>query len=381
MVAGSQEQGTHVTRLLYLANAASVHTRKWVNYFAEAGHEVHLVTWHKPGTPSGIAHPVRMHRVVCPPHFVMRYGTLLEVRRIVRTVRPDLVHAHYLSHFGLVGGLLARTSGFHPLVLTAWGSDVMSQSEGSRGRLVSSALRQADCVTCDSPHMVPRLVSLGASSDAVHIINFGVDTERFRPQTPQRDIKGELDLRYAAVVISLRSLRPVYDVATLIRAAPAVLRAVPQAVFLVAGRGEEEANLRSLATSLGVAGHVRFLGMVANEALPDYLNSADVYVSTSLSDAGIAASTAEAMACGLPAVVTDFGDNGSWVKDGETGYLFPCGDSDRLAERLIQLLGDSSLRERLGANGRREIVQRNSYQGEMKKMESIYFDLIERCRR
>jgi glycosyltransferase involved in cell wall biosynthesis len=76
--------------------------------------------------------------------------------------------------------------------------------------------------------------------------------------------------------------------------------------------------------------------------------------------------------------VTDFGDNGSWVKDGETGYLFPCGDADSLADHLIHLLGDVGLRERLGANGRQEIVKRNSYRGEMKKMESIYADLVER---
>lgn len=368
-------------RLLYLANAASVHTRKWVNYFADEGHEVHLVTWHKPDATSGFASTVRIHRVICPPHYLMRYGTLMEVRRIAGAVRPDLVHAHYLSHFGAVGGLLARTSGFHPLVLTAWGSDILTGSAGSARRLVSSAVRLADCVTCDSPHMVARLVALGASPDIVRIINFGVDTERFRPKAPERDIRHALNLGDAPVVISLRSLRPAYDVATLIGAAPAVLRAIPQTVFLVAGGGEEQANLRSLAASLGVADHVRFLGMLANETLPDYLNSVDVYVSTSLSDAGISASTAEAMACELPVVVTDYGDNGSWVRNGETGYLFPCGDSDSLAERLIHLLGDASLRARLGANGRREIVERNSYRGEMKKMESIYFNLIESYRR
>ena len=368
-------------RLLYLANAASAHTRKWVNFFAEAGHEVHLVTWHKPDAASAFAPSVRIHRVICPPHCVMRYGTLMEVRRIAGAVRPDLVHAHYLSHFGAVGGLFSSTTGFHPLVLTAWGSDVMVHSAGSARRLISSALRQADCVTCDSPHMVPRLVSLGASPDAVRIINFGVDTERFRPQAPQRDIRHELNLGDAPVVISLRNLRPVYDVATLIRAVPLVLESFPEAIFLIAGDGDERETLKALAVSLGVAEHVRFLGMVASEALPDHMNSADVYVSTSLSDAGISASTAEAMACGLPAVVTDFGDNGSWVKDSETGYLFPCGDSNRLAERLIQLLGDATLRERLGTSGRREIVERNSYRGEMKKMESMYMDLIEKCGR
>lgn len=368
-------------RLLYLANAASIHTRKWVNYFAQAGHEVHLVTWRKPSTPSGLAAPVRLHRVVCPPHYAMRYGTLLEVMGVVRGVHPDLVHAHYLSHFGIVGGLLTRATRFHPLVLTAWGSDVLIEGNGLNRSLIASAVRSADCVTCDSPHMVPHLLSLGARPDAVSVINFGVDTELFCPRAPERDIRAELSLGAAPAVISLRGLRPLYDVATLIRAIPAVLSAVPESVFVIAGDGEERTALEALAESLGLTRHVRFVGMVPNVSLPDYLNSADVYVSTSRSDAGIAASTAEAMACGLPAVVTDFGDNGNWVRNAETGFLFPCGDDKTLAEHLILLLRDAGLRKTLGANGRREIVERNSYQGEMKKIEHIYLDLIERCRR
>ena len=365
-------------RLLYLANASSVHTRKWVNYFAEAGHEVHLVTWHKPGAGFSLVPAVRIHRVVCPPYYVMRHGTLLEVRRITRTIKPDLVHAHYLSHFGVVGGLLTRTSGFHPLVLTAWGSDVLIEGAERKAGLVGAALRQADCVTCDSPHMVARLVCIGAPPEVVRIVNFGVDTDKFRQQAAQHDMRTELHLHDGPVVISLRSLRPVYDVATLIRAIPAVVHAVPGVTFVIAGDGEERASLEALAESLGVVERLRFLGMVANEALPDYLNCSDVYVSTSRSDAGIAASTAEAMACGLPAVVTDFGDNGSWVKDDETGYVFSRGDHKALAERLILLLGDAELRQRLGAAGRRTIVERNSYRSEMKKMEEVYLDLIER---
>ena len=310
----------------------------------------------------------------------MRYGALLEVMRIARQIRPDLVHAHYLAHFGIVGGLLTRVTGFHPLVLTAWGSDVLLQSTGRRRALVGSALRQADCVTCDSPHMVPHLVELGAAPESVAIINFGVDTERFRPRMPERDIRVELGMGDAPTVISLRSLRSVYDVETVIRAVPAVLKTVPDALFVIASEGSERTKLETLSESLGVAWRVRFVGALPHEVLPDWLNSADVYVSTSRSDAGIAASTAEAMACGLPAVVTDFGDNGSWVKNGETGYLFPCGDYHALAERLILLLGDVELRQRLGDEGRRIITERNSYQGEMKKMENIYLELIERCR-
>jgi len=368
-------------RLLYLANAASVHTKKWVNYFAGPEHEVHLATWRAPGGRSWFPDTVRVHRLMCPPHHALRYGALLEVIRIVREVRPDLVHAHYLSHFGIVCGLLTRFTGFHPVMLTAWGSDVLVHSVGRRRALVTSALAQADRVTCDSPHMVRRLVSLGARLETVSIINFGVDTRLFSPRRTGCDARMRLGLGEGRVVVSLRNLKPAYDVATLIRAVPAVLAAVPETVFIVAGEGPERASLEVLARSLGVARRVRFVGTLAHEMLPDWLNSADVCVSTSSSDAGIAASTAEAMACGLPAIVTDYGDNGDWVRDGETGYLFPCGDSAALAKSIVLLLGDEPGRRRLGANARREIERRDNYQTEMTKVERMYMGLIERSGR
>ncbi len=330
--------------------------------------------------PPEWAGTVQVHRLMCPPHHVLRYGALLEVMRVARLIRPDLVHAHYLSHFGIVGGLLTQLAGYHPLVLTAWGSDVLLHSTGRRRSLVGDALRQADCITCDSPHMIPHLVELGANPESIRIINFGVDTKRFTPRMLGRTTRRERGTGDRPTVVSLRNLRPVYDVATLVRAVPTVLKAVPDAQFLIVGEGSERKRLEALVESLGLAPNVLFAGAVAHEMLPDILNGADVYVSTSRSDAGIAASTAEAMACGLPAVVTDFGDNGSWVRNGETGYLFPCGDHHALSERLIPLLRDVELRQRLGLEGRRTIVERNSYQGEMNKMERIYLELIERCK-
>jgi len=98
----------------------------------------------------------------------------------------------------------------------------------------------------------------------------------------------------------------------------------------------------------------------------------DVYVSTSLSDAGIAASTAEAMACGLPVVITDSGENARWIEPGRNGFLVPLSEPGALAEKLLRLIDDPELRSRLGAAGRATIQERNDYQVEMAKMETLY---------
>ena len=244
--------------------------------------------------------------------------------------------------------------------------------------MVSHALRRADCVTCDAEHMVAELVALSAREDRVSVINFGVDTDLFRPGSGDDSLRQTIGLADGPVVVSLRSLTALYDVRTLMRVVPLVVEKVPGAMFVVAGDGEERPRLKKLFSSLGVVEHVRFIGQIPNKELPRYLNLSDVYVSTALSDAGLAASTAEAMACGLPAVVTHFGDNGEWVQDGVNGYLFPPGDAEALASRLVDLLCDTGKRRRFGDAGRKVIVERNNYEVQMGKMERIYVELIER---
>jgi glycosyltransferase involved in cell wall biosynthesis len=104
----------------------------------------------------------------------------------------------------------------------------------------------------------------------------------------------------------------------------------------------------------------------------------DVYVSTSLSDAGIAASTAEAMACGLPVIVTDVADNRDWVEDGDNGFVIPVKSPKLLAEKIIYLLKNENIRKKFGKSGRKIIEERNNYYKEMEKMENIYEKLMER---
>jgi glycosyltransferase involved in cell wall biosynthesis len=178
------------------------------------------------------------------------------------------------------------------------------------------------------------------------------------------------------VVISLRSLEPVYDLETLIKAVPTVVKKLPQAIFLIAGEGSQREYLESLANNLGIFNNVKFTGSIPNSQLPDYLTTADVYVSTSLSDAGLSASTAEAMACGLPVVITDSGENRRWVKDGEGGFLIPVRDPESLADRILYLLGNEKTRSRFGERNREIIMERNNYLKEMKRMEGLYKKVI-----
>jgi glycosyltransferase involved in cell wall biosynthesis len=126
---------------------------------------------------------------------------------------------------------------------------------------------------------------------------------------------------------------------------------------------------------LNVLDFVKFAGRIGENDMPVYLASSDVYVSTSLSESGLAASTAEAMACGLPVINTDTGDIGRWLTQGEGGFIIPPGDAGSLAEKVISVLTDDGMREKAGQVNRRVIVERLNYFTEMAAMETIYIDL------
>jgi len=117
-------------------------------------------------------------------------------------------------------------------------------------------------------------------------------------------------------------------------------------------------------------------GFVDKEELPSLLSSSDIYVSTSLSDAGIAASTAEAMSCEIPVIISDSAENDKWINNNVNGFLFSTKNSEQLAEILIKLIKDHELRIKVGKEGRNIIIKKNDYENEMKKVNDLYLKLV-----
>lgn len=358
-------------KICYIANGESVHTRKWVKYFADRGYDVHLVTFDKTEEIQGVK--IRKLRYFSRFAYPIR---ILNVMKAVNDVDAHVLHAHFVSHYGVYAAL----TGFKPLVVSAWGSDVLIEPKRSiiKKYLVKYVLKRADLITCDAEHMKEALKQLGAAPEKIRLIYFGVDTRKFSPREKSEDLKARLAIYDSPAVISLRNLEPLYDVKSLIEAIPLVLEKIPETKFVIAGGGSEERALKNLAVSLGVSNSVRFMGFVPNDELPKYLTSMDVYVSTSLSDAGIAASTAEAMACGLPMIITDVADNRKWVQDGVNGFVIPVRDPKLLAEKIVYLLKNENVRKGFGAMNRKIVEERNDYYKEMAKMADIYEKLVER---
>lgn len=363
-------------KICFLADAKATHIKRWSEYFANKGHEVHLLTLNPDvllNYTNVILHLIRK-KPKRAPTLISRLTNLLpfviRIKRLINEIKPDILHAHSVGGYGWLGIL----TGFHPLLITPWGNDVLIDIEKSKIErfLTKIALQRADLVHCDGENIREVLVKLGVAPEKIEYICFGVDTIKFSPQLRDEALRNRLFSPDVKIVISTRFLTQVHDVGTLIKAIPTVKKEVPEARFIIIGDGPESEYLIGLCKSLDIIDIVKFTGRILESDLPAYMASADVYVSTSLSESGLAASTAEAMACGLAVINTDTGDIGKWIKNGEGGFIIPVRDPIALAQRAIYLLRNEEARKKFGEVSRSVIEERNNYFKEMAKMEEIY---------
>jgi glycosyltransferase involved in cell wall biosynthesis len=149
----------------------------------------------------------------------------------------------------------------------------------------------------------------------------------------------------------------------LIEAMPQILERHPDANLCVAGDGQELNVIKKLADNLGVADRIKFLGALANKALPKLFQTADVVVFPSIIAAngdreGFGLVLVEALGCECAAVVTDLPAMRDIVRDRKTALIVPQQNSQQIADKVIQLLDNHSLRKSIGKEGRRYVVQR-----------------------
>ena len=344
---------------------------KWAKYFALKKYDVHVISF--VGDESYVCGTgIHLHvvNVSTPVQLALALGA---IRKLVRQIKPDIIHGHYIGLYGLAAALC----GFSPVILTAWGSDILIAPQNLFKRcFVRYSLGKAECVTCDAEHMKSAMIKLGVPERKIKIIMFGVDTQKFSPGPRNTELLFKLGLsEQAFIVVSLRSFYPIYDIPTLIRAAAEIVKENPSTRVVLVGGGPQEADLRKLVSDLSIEKNVVFAGKVPYDDIPDYVRLGHVYVSTSLSDGGLASSTAEAMASGVLAVVSDNLDNRLWIDDGRNGLLFKPGDYYSLAEKILEYNNNRASAVTCAAAGRETIVERDDYFNEMAKMEAVYLQI------
>jgi glycosyltransferase involved in cell wall biosynthesis len=183
----------------------------------------------------------------------------------------------------------------------------------------------------------------------IKVIHNGIDVARLNPKVDKSAKRRELGLSQTCRILGTAArLNSIKNIPMMLRTLKLVLEQVPDTCLVIAGQGEEEVRLKDLANELGISDRVKFIGLRFD--LPEVYQLFDVFLLTSFSE-GISVTLLEAMASGVPAVVTDVGGNREVVVNGETGYLVSVDDDTQMAEKVINILGNSKGWKQIAQNG------------------------------
>jgi glycosyltransferase involved in cell wall biosynthesis len=360
-------------RLCFIADSRSLHTARWIRFFSERGHTVALVSSHPPlyGLQVDSYYPLST-RSRAPATRIVK--NVLEVRKAIRDFKPDVLHAHYINESGWLGGL----SGFHPFVLTAWGSDIYQAPFQSRlARVLSPwAVRTADFVTADSHDQVERLRTMGASVESSAMVTWGVDLAEFTGRTGSvwREKHGIDHRRF--VVLSPREWIPNSNIEAVVRAFALARQGHPEMllalkVFRRGTPAEMQAKVAALIQSLGIGDSTLVIDEEPEEILPEMYAAAGVTVSVCFSD-GTPVSVLEAMASESAPIVSRLPSLGEWIEEGRSGFLVPPADCELLARRIGQLADNESLRRGIGQSARVVIAAKGDREVNLGRVEQEY---------
>jgi glycosyltransferase involved in cell wall biosynthesis len=363
--------------LAFFGDPNSVHVRRWLGFFSDRGHRVTLILPADKVVDPGMPPAIVIERL--PPFAsgrVRLMGALATRRALARQLRrldPDVLHAHYVTG----NAWRAWLSGFHPYVVTVWGSDVLGIGRQSRRRRLYArlALHAADIVTGGSADLVRAAAAAGARPERTRYIHFGVDTDRFSPGPDPTALRARLGLEGRRVLLSNRLLAPLYRQGVVVQ----VLAQLPPDVVAVMtayrSQPDEVARIRELAGGVGVADRLRIVDALEEAELPDLYRLADVIVSIPASDGG-PITVAEALAVGRPIVATNLPSLREWLTELDPEALVPVDDVAATAAAVKTLLSRSpGERQELAARGRAAVMERADWRTNMERMEAIYREL------
>ena len=332
---------------------------------AKKGHEIDVFT-----TSVNSKDSVEKHENIT----IYRYGTNFRVltsnisfRMLIKPIKYDvnIAHEHFDIPHGLFAGLRYAKKKNVPLVVTYHGDWVESYGGVIRKMgvafhnkyLVDKLLSYADVIISPSEYYITGSRFLRKYRDKIVVIPNGINLEGFNVRYSKKECREKLGLPLGKkILLYFGYLSPYKGPDVLVKAMTKIIKDVPDAELVFAGKGVMREELEMLSKDLGIEKNVKFAGFVEERLKPLYYKAADVFcLPSTMSTESFGIVNLEAMACGVPIVASKIGGVPDVVKDGENGLLAPPKDSDALADAIIYLLENDEVREKMGKSGREKV--------------------------
>lgn len=371
-------------RILYFTRDYTPHDYRFLTSLAESGQEVlFLRLERRKRQVEDRPLPPEVEQIVWrggqqPFSWRSLPAMVLALRRVLRQYQPDVIHAGPVQSCAFLTAL----AGGRPLVTMSWGSDLLvdaHQNPWMKG-ITRFTLRRSDILVGDCQAVQRAAEGFGFSGERVVLFPWGVDVEKFSPAGSDNGLRERLGWKDAFVILSLRSWEPIYGVDCVVRAFAQAAEVEPRLRLLLLGNGSLAGKIQSMIYEHHLYERVYLGGQVSQRELPRYYRAADLYVSASHSD-GSSVSLLEAMASGLPVLVSDIAGNREWIEEGVAGWLFPDGDAGALAAGMLRAVSASSGLGDMGRRGRMLAEERADWRKNFPKLLAAYRQGIESAKR
>ena len=345
-------------KVIYFSFDYSPHDHRFLASLAETEHEVFYVRLQRgPRQVEDRPVPSRIEQVLwAGGQSEFRWRDLLKLvmdfRRLVKRIKPDLIHAGPTQTCAFIAVL----SGFRPILTMSWGFDLMDDVHKSKWmeRITRYTLKRSTFFTSDANVTRDKAVAYGMNPDRTVVFPWGVNLEHFAPSPVTRPPS-------QFTLFCNRSWEPRYGVDVLAKAFVKVAQQNPSVDLLLIGGGSQAQNLRGIFQRGGVLDRVTMPGQVPQKDLPRWYHMADLYISPSHVD-GSSVSLMEALACGLPCLVSDIPANKEWVEEEVNGWLFPDRNADALAAKILAVMAARESLSEIGESARRSAEKRADWQ-------------------
>jgi len=366
-------------RILYCSQDYSPHDHRFLSALHESGHDIYWLRLEKGSIvqesrpiPGGIK-PVLLKK----NQGKISWSSYLEwnarFQRIVREIKPDVVHAGPVQRVALIPAL----AGFHPLLTMSWGFDLMQDaSRDPLWRWVTHyVLKRSDWFIADCQAVLGKARQFGLTHQNISIFPWGVDLEMFNPKQ-RASMRKQVGFEDDILILHTRSWEPRYGVDIALRGFWLAQQKVPNLRLLMLGGGSQEKEIRQFVETKGLSDRVHFYGYQDNNALAKYYQAADLYLSASHID-GSSVALLEAMACGCPALVSDIPSNLEWVEHEMNGMVFKDSDAEGLAVKLVLLAANKKKLIEMGEQAHQKMVEKADWKKGVQALMQTYQRIME----
>ncbi|MEI4769572.1 glycosyltransferase [Psychrobacillus sp. FJAT-51614] len=350
-------------KIALLAPSRSIHTQKWALFYQSQGIEVKVYTFkdHYSDANAKLVPTEILPKVL--PGKASYLAAAPALKKMLNDWKPDILHSHFVSSYGLLGAMVNYKKYF----VSVWGKDIfVFPKKGKLNKmLIEFTLSKATAI-CSTSHVMAKETNL-YTNRPVEVTPFGVDIEQFYPS----DELAETDEK--VIVGTVKALEDKYGIADLVRGFALFHKEFPNSELIITGDGPQRAEYEQIAKDLGIDEVTTFTGRVPNTEVPNVIRKMSIFAVPSTEDSesfGVAA--VEAMACGVPVVVSNVGGLPEVVVQDVTGIVTDKNSPDQLAAAFKKLARNSDLRAAMGKAGVEHVKEHYSWIDNAHYMLSLY---------